>query len=232
MRPLRHPTVQAVLSWSLAQWLRLCIATIRWHREGLDEAEAVWSQTGRQGVVVMFWHSRIALAPAAWPMHRVRQGTCQPARALISLSQDGEFVARAVDRLGFPAIRGSSTKKSATDKAKGGANAFRDGLRWLRSHGCLAITPDGPRGPAEVMAEGASTFCAMTPAPALLLGLACRPALRLGGWDDGLLPLPFARGAILWRRLDYPEGEAAPVVAEAWGQALSELTRQAEARVA
>lgn len=47
-------------------------------------------------------------------------GRAQPAKALISLSADGEFIAKAVARQGFPAVRGSSANKNKTEMAKGG----------------------------------------------------------------------------------------------------------------
>lgn len=223
MRPLRSPLIQDVLAWLLAGWLKLCLSTIRWRQENLGGAEAVWAGGG--GAIVCFWHSRIALAPACWPLDRA-----QPPRALISLSADGEFIARAVARLGFPAIRGSSAKKSAPDKAKGGAAAFRDVLRWIRAGGGVAITPDGPRGPAETMAEGAVMLARASGAPVLLVGLACRPAIRLGGWDQGWLPLPFGRGVIVWDGpIRWAEGDDPEAVRAAWAARLSAATRRAEA---
>jgi lysophospholipid acyltransferase (LPLAT)-like uncharacterized protein len=71
-------------------------------------------------------------------------------------------------------------------------------LRWLAGGGGVAITPDGPRGPAEQMAEGAVLLARRSGAPVLLLGLACRPALRLRSWDRTVLPLPFGRAAMVW----------------------------------
>ena len=132
-------------------------------------------------------------------------------------------------RLGFPAIRGSSTKKSAPDKVKGGAAAFRDVLKWLKGGGGIAITPDGPRGPAEQLAEGAVMLAKVSKAPVLLVGLACRPARRLKTWDQAVLPLPFGRGAIVW---DGPIHAGAADDAEAlrreWAARLTAATERAE----
>ncbi|MDP2118034.1 MAG: hypothetical protein Q8J71_11625, partial [Brevundimonas sp.] len=94
MRPLRNPVIQAVLAWLLAQWMRFCFATIRWTHSNVDVAEKVWADGG--GVACAFWHSRIALAPACWPRDRA-----QAAKALVSLSPDGQFLALALGRLGF-----------------------------------------------------------------------------------------------------------------------------------
>jgi lysophospholipid acyltransferase (LPLAT)-like uncharacterized protein len=221
----RSPAVQGTLAFLLAGYLKLCISTIRWRSENRQAAEAVWDARGP--VIVCFWHARISISPACWDLKRA-----QEPRALISLSPDGEFIARAVARLGFPAIRGSSTKKSAPDKVKGGATAFRDVLKWLKGGGGIAITPDGPRGPAEQMAEGAIMLAKVSKAPVLLVGLACRPASRLKTWDRAVLPAPFGRGAIVW---DGPihagPNDDVEALRKEWAERLVAATGRAEAMV-
>ncbi len=225
-RWLRRPAVQRALGRALAGYLRFALATTRWRSEGSERAEAVWDGGG--GVVVCFWHARIGLSPACWPLDRA-----QAPRALISLSGDGGFVAEAMARLGFPAIRGSAAKPSDPAKSKGGAQAFREVLRWLRGGNGIAVTPDGPRGPAERMGEGPPLLSRLSGAPVLLVGLAARPCVRLRSWDRAVLPLPFARGVIAW------DGPIAPPAAEddlqatadAWSARLTAATARAEARV-
>ena len=221
MRPLRNPVIQAVLAWLLAQWMRFCFATIRWTHRNEAVAEQVWAEGG--GVLCAFWHSRIALAPACWPA-----GRAQPGKALISLSPDGQFLARAVGRLGFPAIRGSSANKDKADRAKGGSQALRDGLKQLKV-GALGVTPDGPRGPARQMAEGFPLMAKLSGAPVLLIGLSCKPALRLNSWDRAVLPLPFGRGAIVWEAARYPDGADTAAVAAAWTERLTAVEAEADA---
>ena len=221
MRPFRTPIVQTALAWTLAQWMRFCIRTIRWTYENQSVAEKVWDQGG--GVLCVFWHSRIGLAPACWPLDRA-----QPAKALISLSADGEFIAKAVARQGFPAVRGSSANKDKAAAAKGGSQALRDGLKQLKI-GALAITPDGPRGPANVMAEGLPLMAKLSKAPALFIGMSCNPAIRLKSWDRAVLPLPFGKGAIVWDRADFPaDADMADVVAD-WTARLNTVEARADA---
>jgi Uncharacterized protein conserved in bacteria len=223
MRPLRIPVIQTSLAWILAQWMRFCFATIRWTVENGAMAEAVWADGG--GVLVAFWHSRIAIAPVAWKFDRA-----QPIKALISLSPDGQFVARAVARLGFPAIRGSSSNKDKAKQSKGGTQALRDGLRQLKI-GALALTPDGPRGPNRQMAEGLPMMARMSGAPVLLVGVSCKPCVRLKSWDRALVPLPFGRGAVVWDRVAYPQGaEMAEVIAD-WTGRLTTVEARADALV-
>lgn len=221
MRPLRNPIVRDVLAWLLATWMRVCFATIRWTREGEAEVEAVWARGG--GVIPVFWHSRLALSPASWPL-----GRATPTKALVSMSPDGQFMERALARLGFPAIRGSTANKDKARAAKGGSQALRDGLRQLKVGG-LAVTPDGPRGPACVMGEGVPVMAKLSGAPVVFLGLSCKPAIRLGSWDRALVPLPFGRGAIVYETATYPEGAATAEVAEAWGRRLTAVEARADA---
>ena len=221
MRPLRNPVIQSSLAWLLARWMRFCYATIRWEHRNQELAEAVWKQGG--GVLVVFWHSRTSLAPCSWPLERA-----QPVKGVISRSADGEFVAKAVARLGIPAVRGSSSNKDKAERDKGGTQALRDGLRQLKVGG-LAITPDGPRGPVRSMAEGLPLMAKLSKAPVLFLGLSCNPAIRLNSWDKALIPLPFGRGAIVWDRADFPEGaELTEVIAE-WTERTTAVEAAADA---
>lgn len=221
MRPLRNPVIQNALAWTLAQWMRFCIRTIRWTHENEALAEEVWRDGG--GVLCAFWHSRIGLSPACWPRDRA-----QAAKALISLSADGEFIAKAVARQGFPAVRGSSANKDKAKQAKGGTQALRDGLKQLK-HGALAVTPDGPRGPARQMAEGLPLMAKISKAPVLFIGMSCSPAIRLNSWDKALLPLPFGKGAVVWDKAWYPEGSDLAHVTTAWAERLTAVEARADA---
>ena len=213
--------VQSILSHVLAGWMSFCFATIRWTYEGRDVAEQVWAEGG--GVQCAFWHSRIGLSPSCWPLD-----IAQPAKALISLSPDGQFIAKAVALQGFPAVRGSSSNKDKAEVAKGGTQALRDGLKQLRI-GALAITPDGPRGPARQMAEGLPLMAKLSKAPVLFIGMSCSPAIRLHSWDRAVLPLPFGKGAIVYDVRRYPEGADLADVTGPWAELLTAVEARADA---
>ena len=220
MRPLRNPVVQVVAAWLVATWLKLCFATIRWTRENEAVAEAVWDEGG--GVLIVFWHSRGAVSMVSWPHERA-----QPTKGLVSWSRDGEFMVKMVGRLGFPAIRGSSAKKGATED-KGGAAALREILRQLKVGG-LALSPDGPRGPVREMGPGTPVMAKLSGRPVLFLGVSCNPSIRLNTWDRYMLPLPFGRGAVVWDIAHYPEGESPEAVAAVWQEKLTAVEARADA---
>lgn len=228
-RVFRATWIQQLMATLFAAWLRVCYATLRWEREGQEKVESVWARhTGQPGggAILCFWHARIPLAPLSWPQATDHQDM----RALISMSADGEFITQAMGRIGFPAIRGSSKKNTAPGKNKHGEAAFREMIKWVKDGGAVAITPDGPRGPAEHMEPGTISLARVTGAPVMLVGLASKPCIRIGSWDRTLIPLPFSKGAMVWdgplqaRREDDPEA-----LRSDWEARLSAATARAEA---
>ncbi len=186
---LRSSAVQSILGWLIAAYLELVIATLRWTREGDGPARDALARP--EGLIGLFWHGRIAPAIACRPILGDK-----PRHVMISLSRDGEFIARAAERLRIPTIRGS-TGRADRGAGKGGATAFRQAMGVLASGGVMIMTPDGPRGPKQVMQPGPVQLAKASGRPVFLMGLAVRPAFRLGSWDDGRIPLPFGRAALV-----------------------------------
>jgi lysophospholipid acyltransferase (LPLAT)-like uncharacterized protein len=223
---LRHAGVQAFLGWVLAGYLRLVLRTVRWRHENLDCVEPNLAGGG-EGAVALFWHGRIPLCLATAPQWWRKQ-----TRALISPSADGEFIAQALARAGFPAIRGSSAKKGDAAKARAVVAAFREATAWVGAGNALVITPDGPRGPHEVIAAGSLQIARRGRAAVFLMGIAARPALQLDTWDQVMFAAPFGRGAVVWDGpLHVPldaDDEMVSTLAREWSQRLSAATRRAE----
>lgn len=227
----RAGAVQVILASVFTAYLKLVYATLRWTREGEAQAEVVWAEGASSGVgaILCLWHARIPLSAPTWPRGRATQEM----RALISRSADGEFIALVMDRLGFPAIRGSSKKRTDPNKNKNGEAAFREMIAWVKGGGAVAVTPDGPRGPAEVMQPGAVALARITGAPVLMVGIASSPCIRLGSWDRTVVPLPFSRGAMVWDGPLQADREADPEALLAdWSARLSAVTARAEALLA
>ena len=88
----------------------------------------------------------------------------------------------------------------AAERAEGRwrEQAFAGRGKWIRKGGAQAITPEGPGGPALVMADGTPMLARLSGAPVMMVGLACKPCIRLGTWDTAVVPLPFAKGAMVW----------------------------------
>ena len=187
---LRSGPVQALLAGLLGGYLWLVLRTIRWTIVNRPPADAVLADP--KGFIVCFWHGRIAASIGAQPLCR----PLRPTRLIISLSEDVDFIARAMEMMDLPAFRGSSRRTNDPKRRNSGATVYRQSLDWIEQGGILILTPDGPRGPNEQMAEGPVRMASRTGAAVMLMGLATRPAARLKTWDRMELPCPFGRGVI------------------------------------
>ena len=224
---IRSAPVQTALALILGGYLWLVLRTIRW--EVINRAPADAALRGAAGFLVLFWHGRIAASIGAQPLCR----PLRPTRLIISLSPDGDFIARAMAMMDLPSFRGSSRKTRDPKRAGSGGAGYRQSLDWVREGGILIMTPDGPRGPAQDMAEGAVRIASRTGANALLMGVCARPALRLKTWDSMELPLPFGRGAIVFdgpvSALETDDPKITKAVRQEWSRRLSAATDAAEA---
>ena len=225
---LRSEGVQAFLGFLLGLYIRVVLRTVRWRHENLACVEPTLAGDG--GAVALFWHGRVPLCLATAP-----QWWRKRTKALISPSADGEFIARALAMAGFPAIRISSAKKGDSAKARQAVAAFREAVTWVAEGGALVVTPDGPRGPNEVIAAGSLQIARRSGQPVFLMGIAASPATQLDSWDKVMFALPFGRGAVVWDGPLYvPEkaGDAEiQALVETWSARLSAATRRAESLV-
>ena len=191
-RLLRMRAVQAILALLVAAYLRLLFATLRWRYEDMTAASRVIDAP--EGMIILFWHGRIVPAMAC----RRLLGR-KPRFALISLSRDGAFIAKAAEWSGVPTIRGSMAnpaKDPGQAPSKGGAHAFWRMLQALKDGAAAIVTPDGPRGPSQRMAIGATHLARLSGAPVMLCGFAVDPAIAPRSWDGARFPLPFSRAAL------------------------------------
>ena len=151
---------------------------------------------------------------------------------LISLSPDGEAVARAISHLGLKSVRGSGANKKKAKKDKGGARAVAEAVRLLKTGTAVCITPDGPRGPAEVVSPGAVLIAQRAEVPILPYALAARPVIRLNSWDRFMIAFPFTRGAIVFGEPVQTSRDMAPdTLCKLLQQRLDAATRRANALV-
>jgi len=177
----RHPAVRSGLGRLTEGHIRWVKATTRWTTINAAAAEPAWR--GEQPVIVAFWHNRLALMPYCWPSPK-------PFHMLISGHPDGQLIARAVGAFGISTIAGSSTR--------GGGAAVRDLVRKLKAGESIGITPDGPRGPAQVAQEGVVALARLSGAVVLPAAVSVSNRIRLKTWDRLIIGLPFGRGVMAW----------------------------------
>lgn len=108
--------------------------------------------------IIAFWHRHLLLM-----LHsRYRR----PIAVLISQSKDGEAIARVFDYYDVESVRGSSTR--------GGSAALREMIRVAREGKNIAFTPDGPKGPAQVVKPGVVSAAQATGLPIIPIAFAAK----------------------------------------------------------
>lgn len=110
--------------------------------------------------------------------------------AFISQHRDGELLARTLIRFGYEVVRGSSTR--------GGFEGMRDLLRVLKRGHDVALAPDGPRGPAQIVSPGVIAMARLSGRPIRPVAYGAKWAFRAKSWDKFMVPLPFSAGAVVW----------------------------------
>src|SRR5690242_8295550 len=165
----------------LASAVIACLGvTLRY--EDVTEAGTLPGYGSPPPAVYAFWHR--CLLAAAW---RFRN---RGVTILISRSFDGELIARTVERLGFIAIRGSSSRD--------GAAGLRNMQRAYLAGSYCAITADGPRGPAQVAKPGVAQLAQVVGTTVRAVYAHPHSAWQVRSWDRLLIPRPFSRVTIAW----------------------------------
>src|SRR5260221_271545 len=142
-----------------------------------------WEAAARDNHIPIytFWHNRVFLATYFWQ----RRGIV----VMTSRSFDGEYIARFIQRFGYGAARGSSTR--------GATGAVVDMVRLMRAGCPTAFTIDGPKGPRYVAKMGAVLLAKKTGNPILPFTITAEKFWEARkSWDGFQVPKPFTRARV------------------------------------
>jgi len=110
---------------------------------------------------------------------------------MISLSKDGEAIARVCKAIGYKTpVRGSSSK--------GGSTVKKLMVEELLNGGVAAITVDGPRGPRREVKYGVIKIASETGAPIVPNGCFSKRKWIFRSWDKFRLPKPFSEIQLIY----------------------------------
>jgi len=153
--------------------------TVKFTADGWEHWEAA-SNDGKQPIYT-FWHNRVFLATYFWRRRRIV--------VMTSKSFDGEYIARFIQRFGYGASRGSSTR--------GATGAVIDMVRLMRAGCPTAFTIDGPKGPKYVAKMGAVLLAKKTGNPILPFTITADKFWEAKkSWDGFQVPRPFTRARV------------------------------------
>lgn len=155
------------------------------HAQTLDDTKQV---------IYAFWHNQQSFL--LFPYRK--RGKIS---VLVSMSSDGEYIARSLPKFKMKATRGSTSK--------GGFSALRGLIEDAKKGYNLALTPDGPRGPIYKATPGIIYLARKTHLPIIPGAVDCSHKFHVNSWDKFQIPLPFGRCAVVYEEPLYftPEKE-------------------------
>lgn len=111
---------------------------------------------------------------------------------LISASNDGEIVAKAIECLGLMSVRGSSKRH--------GTRAALELIDKLKEGNSAAIMVDGPKGPRGEVKEGIINISKLSGVPIVPVIWASKDKtfLKFNSWDSFRLPFGFCNTIALY----------------------------------
>ena len=196
--------------------IKLIGATTKFEVEGWEN----WESATRDGKLPIYtlWHNRVFLSTYFWRRRRIV--------AMTSRSFDGEYIARFIQRFGYGAARGSSTR--------GATGAIVEMVRLMRAGSPTAFTIDGPKGPPYVAKMGAVLLAKKTGHPILPFTItAVRFWEATKSWDRFQVPKPFTRARVEIAAPIYVAGDAGDdalaAKREELQRALDEINQRGEA---
>lgn len=173
---------------------RLWTATIRYTLTGIDHLRDLDHSGGM--AVVALWHDEL------FPL--LRLGPDLRLAAMVSQSNDGEYLSRLLESLNIRTVRGSNSRNAVKALLEAG-RVMRDERRTM----CLTI--DGPRGPRHEVKDGAVILAHRSKAPIVPVRMHMERSKKFGSWDKFQLPWPFSRVHVIF-------GEPYHVVADKLNQ--------------
>lgn len=145
----------------------------------LDFKEGKGKTKASDPYIFVSWHHSLLVGSL------VVQKFAQRSSLLLSNSRTVDFLAEVLKKIGHSTIRGSSHK--------GGNKAMVQLVQSLRDGSSVAITPDGPKGPACQFKPGALTLSQKFGIPIVIIKAHYRHCIRLNTWDRMFLPMPFSK---------------------------------------
>jgi lysophospholipid acyltransferase (LPLAT)-like uncharacterized protein len=174
---------QRILLWLISRASYLAISligpTLR-YSISWEEPPSSPDATYEKAVIYSFWHRAVFASAWLWKKTGIA--------VMVSRSFDGEYIARTIEKLGFVAVRGSSSR--------GGAKALLGLRRQLEQDISVVFTIDGPRGPKYVAKAGPVLLSRASGLPMAAFYVALSDAWVLNTWDALMIPQPFSKALV------------------------------------
>ena len=155
--------------------------TSRWEVRGLEFKKQL--ESSGEPCIFAFWHGRLLMIPTFAP-------DVAKIHTLISNHNDGELIAKTIEHFGFGLVRGSTGKE--------GLSSIRSILKILKNKECVAVTPDGPKGPRMRVSGTIINLAQMSGFPIVPMTYSSKNSKILRSWDRFMVAKPFSKGSVVY----------------------------------
>ena len=179
---LRNFFVQNILGFFTFLYIRTVNLTSSIQFENETIPKQFWNND--KPFILAFWHSQLMMIGFSWKKNK-------NVNILASGHSDGKFGAIVGKYFNLNNIQTSKKNKSISLKSI---------FKLLNDNNYIGITPDGPRGPKEIVSEGIIKIAKSSKVPIIPIGFWSSKNFKLKSWDSFLITLPFSKCSFVWSK--------------------------------
>tara|TARA_Y100001970_G_scaffold288512_2_gene416022 strand:- start:583 stop:1251 length:669 start_codon:yes stop_codon:yes gene_type:complete len=179
---LKNIIIQNFLGFLVSIYIYIVKITSNFRYENQNIPEKYWNDG--KPFILAFWHNQLMTVSFAWKINK-------KLNILASGHSDGRF----------GAIVGKYFSLNNIPIQKRNKNySLRSLFKLIREEQYIGITPDGPRGPKEVVSDGVIKIAKTSEIPIIPLGFWSSNNFKLKSWDSFLITLPFSKCCFVWNK--------------------------------
>ena len=179
---LKNIFIQHILAFVVALYIFFVRLTSRINYINISIPQSFWKNN--KPFILAFWHSQLMMIGFSWKKK-------QNVNILASGHSDGRFGAIVGKYFNLNNIQTSKKNKSISLKII---------FKLLNDNNYIGITPDGPRGPKEIVSEGIIKIAKKSKVPIIPIGFWSSKNFKLKSWDSFLITLPFSKCSFVWNK--------------------------------
>ena len=177
---LKNFFVQYILGFFTFLYIRTVNLTSSIQIENESIPQQFWNDN--KPFILAFWHSQLMMIGFSWKKNK-------NVNILASGHSDGRFGAIVGKYFNLNNIQASKNNKNIS---------LRSIFKLLNNNNYVGITPDGPRGPKEIVSEGIIKIAKSSKVPIIPIGFWSSKNFKLKSWDSFLITLPFSKCSFVW----------------------------------
>ena len=179
---LKNLFVQYILGFFTFLYIRTVSFTSSIQIENESIPKHFWNDD--KPFILAFWHSQLMMIGFSWKKNK-------NVNILASGHSDGRFGAIVGKYFNLNNIQTSKKNKSIY---------LRSIFKLLNDNNYIGMTPDGPRGPKEIVSEGIIKIAKSSKVPIIPIGFWSSKNYKLNSWDSFLITLPFSKCSFVWNK--------------------------------